>query len=220
MKRSLVTAFVATIGIIGCVEFQQMMIPDKDPDWRFNYNFNDNDNDVDTNGVGNDNDNNADTNGVDNGNVNDNADANNNVNSNDNTAEDPLEAQIQRINAGEVGEIPAISPNIQQVVTDTGLRYFDIVVGGGEFPLPDDTVTAAYTGWLADDGSQFDTSASAQFQLQGLIPAWQEGLASMQVGGKRRLIVPPELGYGEQGSPPTIPPNATLVFDVELLSIP
>lgn len=79
-------------------------------------------------------------------------------------------------------------------------------------------MTVHYTGWL-EDGTQFDSSVGGEpitFALADLIPAWQEGIPGMQEGGKRRLIVPPELGYGEAGQG-SIPPNATLIFDIELL---
>lgn len=82
-----------------------------------------------------------------------------------------------------------------------------------------------YTGWLSEDGTKFDSSLDRgtpfEFPLGAgqVIAGWDEGVATMKVGGKRRLIIPPELGYGEGGSPPTIPPNAELTFDIELLEI-
>jgi FKBP-type peptidyl-prolyl cis-trans isomerase len=86
----------------------------------------------------------------------------------------------------------------------------------------DQVITVHYTGWL-DDGTVFDTSldtgAPLTQPLSGLIPGWQEGIVGMQVGGKRRLIIPPELAYGEAGFPPDIGPNETLTFDIELLAI-
>jgi peptidyl-prolyl cis-trans isomerase A (cyclophilin A) len=106
--------------------------------------------------------------------------------------------------------------------TDSGLMFVDLKVGDGESPNPTDRVEVHYTGWLTD-GTKFDSSVdrdrSAKFPLNGVIGGWTEGVGSMKVGGKRRLIIPPELGYGDRGSPPRIPGGSFLVFDVELLSI-
>ena len=108
--------------------------------------------------------------------------------------------------------------------TADGLKYGDIAVGCGAVVKAGDTVNVQYTGWLESNGTQFDSSRQAgrtAFSLtlgQGqVIKGWEEGIPGMHIGGKRRLIIPPSLGYGAQGSPPTIPPNATLVFDVELV---
>ena len=105
----------------------------------------------------------------------------------------------------------------------SGLEYYDLNVGGGESPPdPSSTVSVHYSGWLLD-GTKFDSSVDrgqpASFPLNRVIQGWTEGVGSMQVGGKRKLIVPYQLGYGEPGHPPAIPPKATLVFDVELLEI-
>lgn len=108
--------------------------------------------------------------------------------------------------------------------TASGLEYVDLVVGNGPEARPGQTVTVHYTGWLAD-GKKFDSSLDRgqpfTFALgQGeVIKGWDEGVAGMKVGGKRRLTIPPQLGYGARGAGGVIPPNATLVFEVELLSV-
>jgi FKBP-type peptidyl-prolyl cis-trans isomerase len=108
--------------------------------------------------------------------------------------------------------------------TPSGLRYQDVTEGDGAEARAGDTVSVHYTGWLTD-GSQFDGSrgrgAPLTFQLGAgrVIAGWEEGVAGMKVGGSRKLVVPAQLGYGARGFPPVIPPNATLVFDIELLGI-
>jgi peptidylprolyl isomerase len=117
-----------------------------------------------------------------------------------------------------------VTPSAGEVTTDSGLRYVDLVVGAGDSPQIGDIVQVHYTGTLVD-GTQFDSSVDRgqpiefQIGIGAVIPGWDEGVASMKVGGKRRLIIPPELGYGAQGAGGVIPPNATLIFEVELLEI-
>jgi FKBP-type peptidyl-prolyl cis-trans isomerase len=124
---------------------------------------------------------------------------------------------------GNAPGVPVLDGALQR--TASGLGYIDEHVGDGATPQGGQMVTVHYTGWLADNGRQFDTSRDKaqpfSFLLgQGrVIKGWDEGVATMKVGGKRRLVIPASLGYGAQGFPPVIPGNATLLFDVELLAI-
>lgn len=110
------------------------------------------------------------------------------------------------------------------VTTPSGLQYIDIVEGTGETPQTGQTVTVHYTGTL-ENGRKFDSSRDRNQPFEfpigrgRVIKGWDEGLSTMKVGGQRRLIIPPELGYGSRGAGGVIPGNATLIFDVELLGV-
>ena len=110
------------------------------------------------------------------------------------------------------------------VTTKTGLKYKDFEVGQGQFPSPGRKVSVHYTGWLTN-GQKFDSSVDRgqpfEFVLGAsqVIKGWDEGVVTMRIGGKRRLIIPPQLGYGDRGAGGVIPPGATLVFDVQLLGV-
>jgi FKBP-type peptidyl-prolyl cis-trans isomerase len=114
--------------------------------------------------------------------------------------------------------------NGQPTTTASGLQYWDIVVGSGTTAAPGNQVSVHYTGWLPS-GEKFDSSLDRgqpfSFPLGAgqVIKGWDEGVAGMKVGGKRQLRMPPDLGYGSRGAGGVIPPNATLIFDVELLDV-
>jgi peptidylprolyl isomerase len=108
--------------------------------------------------------------------------------------------------------------------TDSGLRYYDFQVGSGPSPESGQQVSVHYTGWL-EDGTKFDSSfdrgrpATFVVGTGQVIPGWDEGLATMKAGGKRQLVIPADLAYGSEGIPGVIPPDATLIFEVELLDV-
>jgi peptidylprolyl isomerase len=135
-------------------------------------------------------------------------------------------ALIMEIELVNTLEQPVLSrvPESELTTTVNGLAYSDLVTGTGDPVSAGQIVTVNYSGWL-EDGTMFDSSIPRgepfSFTLgQGsVIPGWEEGLLGMQVGGKRQLIIPAELAYGEAGSGGVIPANATLIFDIELLEI-
>lgn len=114
------------------------------------------------------------------------------------------------------------------MTTPSGLQIEDITVGTGASPKRGQTCVMHYTGWLYENGvkgKKFDSSVDRKepfefpIGMQRVIAGWDEGVASMKVGGKRNLIIPPQLGYGARGAGGVIPPNATLLFEVELLGV-
>jgi FKBP-type peptidyl-prolyl cis-trans isomerase len=126
-----------------------------------------------------------------------------------------VHAEEKQTGAGAAGQL---------VTTESGLQYVDLVVGTGRQAESGDTATVHYTGRLAN-GTKFDSSLDRKepfsFQVGAgrVIKGWDEGVAGMKVGGKRKLVIPPDLGYGSRGAGNVIPPNATLTFEVELLGL-
>jgi peptidylprolyl isomerase len=118
----------------------------------------------------------------------------------------------------------AMDSNEQQITTASGLKYVEITEGTGATPTTGQKISVHYTGTL-ENGKKFDSSRDRNqpFEFQvgtgQVIKGWDEGLSTMKVGGRRKLIIPAELGYGARGAGGAIPPNATLIFDVELLKI-
>lgn len=118
----------------------------------------------------------------------------------------------------------ALAQTQTETVTASGLKYIDLKEGNGPSPKKGQNVLVHYTGWLTD-GTKFDSSVDRKepfpFRIgEGqVIQGWDEGVLSMKMGGKRRLIIPPKLGYGARGAGGVIPPNATLIFEVELLDL-
>jgi peptidylprolyl isomerase len=134
-----------------------------------------------------------------------------------------FEIELVSVQAG-APDAPATVDDTDYTTTESGLKYYDFVLGEGPSPETGQIVTVHYTGWL-EDGTKFDSSLDrAQpfaFKIGAgqVIAGWDEGVATMQAGGKRQLVIPPDLGYGEQGAGTSIPANATLTFEVELISI-
>ena len=109
-------------------------------------------------------------------------------------------------------------------ITDSGLKFEDTIEGDGEVAVAGNRVSVHYTGWLVN-GNKFDSSVDRNEPFSFIlgrgvvIRGWDEGVKGMKVGGKRKLTIPPQLGYGAAGAGGVIPPNATLIFDVELLAV-
>jgi peptidylprolyl isomerase len=132
------------------------------------------------------------------------------------------------ISGGAAIATPTLGQTGKPMTTPSGLQIIDTKAGTGPSPKPGQTCVMHYTGWLYENGAKgkkFDSSVDRgepfefKIGLRQVIAGWDEGVASMKVGGKRTLIIPPELGYGAQGAGNVIPPNATLMFDVELLGV-
>ena len=122
------------------------------------------------------------------------------------------------------GGLVAQAGEQQTMTTDSGLQYIDLKVGDGREAHVGETAIVHYTGWLKD-GTKFDSSVDRNqpfsFRLGAgrVIKGWDEGVVGMKIGSKRKLLIPPHLGYGSRGAGRIIPPNATLTFDVELLDL-
>jgi FKBP-type peptidyl-prolyl cis-trans isomerase len=126
--------------------------------------------------------------------------------------------------AAEKSGLAAAPAAGKEVELAGGLKYVDLKVGDGEIAESGLMATVHYTGWLTD-GTKFDSSLDSgkpfpfRIDVDSVIQGWHEGVKGMRVGGKRHLTIPPDLAYKANGYPPVIPPNATLIFDIELLSL-
>jgi FKBP-type peptidyl-prolyl cis-trans isomerase FkpA len=131
---------------------------------------------------------------------------------------------VQNGSSDDMTNLPMVDPDIEIVTTSSGLQYQEIEIGTGQIAKAGDSVSVHYTGWLEDE-TKFDSSVDRNtpfdFDLGAgaVIRGWDEGVQGLAVGGKRLLIIPSELGYGPSGAGGVIPPNATLIFMVELLDI-
>ena len=135
-----------------------------------------------------------------------------------------LEVELVEITPGPKDPLPWNDAGMEIVTTSSGLQYIDFAIGSGEFPKPGDAVIVHYNGFL-DDGTLFDSSTMAGQPMEvelvagDVLDGWLEGLLTMRAGGRRKLIVPPHLAYGEKGFVGQVPPNATLTFDIVFVDI-
>jgi len=138
-------------------------------------------------------------------------------------SEQPAAKKKEAASADAAGKAPPEPEAPATVTTKSGLQITTLREGTGKSPNRRDRVSVHYHGTF-ENGEVFDSSVDrgkpAVFPLNRVIKCWTEGLQLMKVGGKARLVCPPKIAYGKRGSPPTIPPNATLTFEVELLAIP
>lgn len=134
-------------------------------------------------------------------------------------------AEIGETQPGAERDGPTVLAESAYRTLDGGLKVADLVEGQGDSPVAGQFIDVHYTGWLQSDGKKFDSSIprgepfSFQLETGGVIKGWHKGIAGMKVGGKRQLVIPPDLAYGPAGRPPTIPPSSTLVFEVELIAL-
>jgi FKBP-type peptidyl-prolyl cis-trans isomerase len=190
----------------GCIEVAALL----DPEGPI---FGPPDNSTDSTG----NDNSANDNAGNDNSANDNT-ANDNA-SNDNVANDNVSNDnADNDNSTDEG-IPPLPSGAQLTTTDTGLQYYDFNLGSGDRPEASDSVVVNYVGYLPD-GTIFDSGDAVAFGLGGVVAGFREGIMGMSPGGRRRLVIPPDLGYGPGGNPGAgIGGTDTITFDVDLLSI-
>jgi peptidylprolyl isomerase len=152
---------------------------------------------------------------------------NSNVGANANRAASAvLNSNVQVVNSNTASANANTSAASAQgeVTLPSGLKYIDVKQGTGPVPTPGQMVAVHYTGWL-ENGTKFDSSLDRgqpytfAIVTGSVIRGWHEGIKTMKEGGKRKLIIPPQLAYGARGYPPVIPPNATLIFDIELVDV-
>ena len=138
-------------------------------------------------------------------------------------SQEEIDKDLQALKNKENQKMRIEESKEETISTPSGLKYVDKVVGTGASPKKGQKVSVHYTGWL-ENGTKFDSSVDrGPFEfvigVGQVIKGWDEGVSTMRVGGKRKLIIPPSLGYGAQGAGNAIPPNSKLLFDVELLGI-
>jgi len=138
------------------------------------------------------------------------------------TPDKPTEADLEAKKSKKPDPVLTPVAGLKKIVLPSGVKCWDIKVGDGESAKPHGTVVAHYSAWL-EDGTLFDTSVKrprpSRFDLDTIVPGFAEGIASMKAGGRRRIEVPPEMGYGPRGYSPRVPPDATLIYEVELFEV-